>query len=186
MTAPKPNAPAVRSSRDPYDVIVIGAGLNGLTTAAYLARAGVSVLVLERRDRIGGSTVTEEFAPGFSADVCRHDAGAMPMRIYRELDLARHGLKMISTGARVIAQGTGGETLAFSPDLQHKPDRLHRLSKADADRWPEFAARVNALSGFLERMYAAPVPSVDASSRCWLGGLRCCCSRGGWCSLLGA
>ena len=145
------------------DTIVIGAGLNGLTTAAYLARSGQRVLVLERRATIGGSTTTEEFAPGFSADVCRHDAGWLSPHIIGDLQLEQHGLRMHSTGSTVLALGTNGAALAFGangPDL----DALRRLSPADATRWPEFAARVKALTGFLEHLYAAPVPGIDASS----------------------
>ena len=148
----------------PYDTIVIGAGLNGLTAAAYLAKGGARVLVLERRSVIGGSTTTEEFAPGFRADTCRHDAGWLSPKLVSELELVRHGLKLASNEARIVAPGTNGELLAFGsrgPDIES----LKRLSARDAAAWPAFAARIEALCGFLTQMYAAPVPSPDASSR---------------------
>lgn len=147
-----------------YDVVVIGAGLNGLVAAAYLAKGGARVLVVERRGTIGGSTTTEEFAPGFRADTCRHDAGALSMDIVRDLDLSGHGLQLASHASQVVAPGTNGELLGFGsggPGIES----LRRLSARDAAAWPAFAARVEALCGFLNRMYGAPVPSPDASSR---------------------
>ena len=148
--------------REPYDAIVIGAGLNGLTAAAYLARGGVRVLVLERRATIGGSTTTEEFAPGYRVDACRHDAGWIAPAIVEQLELARHGLQRLSGGARTIAPAPDGSALhmgrgALEASLRH-------LSPADAARWPAFAERVRALAGFLGRTYRAPVPGPDASS----------------------
>ena len=70
-----------------YDAIVIGAGVNGLTAAAYLARAKRRVLVLERRHALGGLCATEEFHPGFRADICVDDPGWMPPRVQRDLGL---------------------------------------------------------------------------------------------------
>ena len=75
-----------------YDVVVIGGGHNGLTAAAYLARAGRSVLVVERRHVLGGAAVTEEVFPGFRFSVCSYVVSLLRPEIIRELDLPRHGL----------------------------------------------------------------------------------------------
>src|SRR5918999_497041 len=78
-----------------YDVIVIGGGHNGLVNAAYLARAGKRVLVLERRYVLGGAAVTEEVFPGFKFSVCSYVVSLLRPEIIRELDLPRHGLEIL-------------------------------------------------------------------------------------------
>src|SRR5712671_1120845 len=84
-----------RSMTDKYDVIVIGGGHNGLVNAAYLARAGKRVLVLERRHVLGGACVTEEVFPGFKFSVCSYVVSLLRPEIIRELDLPRHGLEIL-------------------------------------------------------------------------------------------
>src|SRR5947207_10378246 len=78
-----------------YDIIIVGAGHNGLVAAAYLARAGKRVLVLERRHLVGGAAVTEEVFPGFKFSVCSYVVSLLRPEIIRDLDLARHGLEIL-------------------------------------------------------------------------------------------
>ncbi len=78
-----------------YDAIVIGGGHNGLVNAAYLARAGKKVLVLERRHVLGGAAVTEEIFPGFKFSVCSYVVSLLRPEIIRDLDLPRHGLEIL-------------------------------------------------------------------------------------------
>src|SRR5215468_8076032 len=79
----------------PYDAVIVGGGHNGLVTAAYLARAGRKVLVLERRPVLGGAAVTEEVFPGFRFSVCSYVVSLLRPEIIRELDLPRHGLEIL-------------------------------------------------------------------------------------------
>src|SRR5215472_867197 len=78
-----------------YDAIVVGGGHNGLTAAAYLARAGMSVLVLERREIVGGCCVTEEIAPGCRVSTTSYVASMLRPEVIKDLDLLRHGLRMV-------------------------------------------------------------------------------------------
>src|ERR1700730_5433312 len=86
---------AAANGNSKYDAIIIGGGHNGLTTAAYLARAGKKVLVLERRHVLGGAAVTEEIVPGFLFSECSYVVSLLRPEIIRELDLPRHGLEIL-------------------------------------------------------------------------------------------
>jgi phytoene dehydrogenase-like protein len=147
-----------------YDIAVIGGGLNGLTAAAYLARAGRTVVLFEASDCIGGSAATAEFAPGFRVDLMRHDAGHMPVGILRDLDLASHGLRIVSSNAEILSLGEDGSALRLDTRTPGEPgEALQRLSPRDAAAWPEFASRIAAIAGFLGLTYTAPMPGVDAA-----------------------
>ncbi|MDH4141971.1 MAG: FAD-dependent oxidoreductase, partial [Chloroflexota bacterium] len=83
-----------------FDAIVVGAGHNGLVTAAYLARAGRTVLVLEQRERVGGAADTSEIMPGVRVPTVAHTVGRLRPSVVRELDLKRHGLELIAPEVR--------------------------------------------------------------------------------------
>ncbi|HVT40831.1 MAG TPA: NAD(P)/FAD-dependent oxidoreductase [Gemmatimonadaceae bacterium] len=154
-----------------YDAVVIGAGLNGLVTAGYLARGGLAVLVLEQRDNVGGSAVTEEFAPGFRCDTCVHDVGWISPRMVRDLDLPRYGLVLQSHGDAVLAPDGHGGFLRLHSTTAGTVESLRKFSTTDAAKWPAFAARIAGLASFLETVYAAPAPNIHASSTGELLGL---------------
>src|SRR5579885_3484984 len=113
-------------ARDP-DVVIVGAGHNGLVCAFYLARAGLKVTVLERRAVVGGAAVTEEFHPGFRNSVASYTVSLLQPKIIADLDLARHGLRIVprklpnflpTEDGRYLAVGGGrtkSEVAKFSP-----------------------------------------------------------------------
>ena len=86
-------------STNAYDVAIIGGGHNGLVCAAYLARAGTSVVVLEKNDVLGGAAVTEEFHPGFRNSVAAYTVSLLNPKVIRDLELARHGLTIVERPA---------------------------------------------------------------------------------------
>ena len=153
-----------------YDAIIIGAGHNGLVTAAYLAKAGKSVLVLERRDIPGGTLVTEEFE-GFKADSLQ--SGILCPDIIRDLNLPRFpgprggagtgGLRPepASTKPEFISLLDVSHALSVTYDDPAKTiESIKRFSAADAARWPDFLAFMAKATSFLEAAYSTPMPRL--------------------------
>ena len=103
------------AARTHYDSIVVGGGHNGLVCAAYLARGGRRVLVLEAADRVGGAAVTREFAPGFKVSACAHLLHLMPPALIRDLGLEAHGLKLAAQNLPTVALAADGRHLSFGP-----------------------------------------------------------------------
>ncbi|MDB4914347.1 MAG: hypothetical protein JWM95_1991 [Gemmatimonadetes bacterium] len=144
-----------------HDVVIIGAGVNGLTTAAYLARAGRKVLVLEQRAMIGGLCSTEEFHPGFHANTCIDDTGWIPPSVMRDLGLSAFGT--IAPVSMTIP-GSGNGPIVITPDVRATSESLKRYSSSDAAKWPEFCAFVARLCGFLEALYTVRAPAVESTA----------------------
>src|ERR1700686_3041265 len=99
-----------------YDCIVVGGGHNGLVCAAYLARSGRSVLVLEAANQVGGAAVTREFAPGFKVSACAHLLHLMPGSMIKDLGLDSRGLQMAATGMPTTAIAPDQSPLPIDPD----------------------------------------------------------------------
>ncbi len=143
-----------------HDVIVIGAGHNGLTAAAYLARGGRRVLVLEARDRVGGAAVTEEIAPGVRGPALAHTVGRLRPSVARELGLAGHGLALVAPEVRVFAPQPDGRAVTLWADLGRTVDGLRAWSDQDATAFVEFDRRVRALARFLADIGEETPPDI--------------------------
>ncbi len=144
-----------------YDAIVIGADLNGLVTAAYLARAGKKVLVLDRHGQPGGAAITEEVFPGFRFNTVQHDAGWLNPAIAKDLHLAQHGLRLIQPEVTAFEPGSG---LVLWRDEAKTAQAIARFSKSDAEKWPAFSAQLLKLAGFLERVYTLTPPQITTTN----------------------
>jgi phytoene dehydrogenase-like protein len=140
------------------ELIVIGAGVNGLVTAAYLARAGLKVLVLEARDRPGGLATTEETVPGFHFETVGLDAGWLLPDIVKDLRLGSIQLEVPETS--VFSPLPDGAALTIRTDPARTAEGLARFAPEDARRWPAFAAKVGRFARVLESAYAATPPHV--------------------------
>lgn len=143
-----------------FDVVVLGAGHNGLVAATYLARAGRSVLVLERRERVGGSADTAELAPGARVPTVAHTVGRLRPSIARELELKRHGLELIAPDVRAFAPQPDGRSVALWRDVAATQASLRAWSEADATAYALFDTRVRALSRFLADLAEETPPDV--------------------------
>src|SRR6266581_5491988 len=123
-----------------WDVIVIGAGHNGLVTAAYLARAGRRVLVLERRELVGGACVTEEVWPGFKVSTAAYVTSLLRPEIIRDLALARHGLELLPRSPSSFTPFPDGRYLLMGPDREMTRREVAKFSTRDAENLPKFEA----------------------------------------------
>ena len=142
------------------DVIVIGAGVNGLVTAAFLAKAGLKPLVLERGERVGGCAITSEIAPGFRCPALAHMAAIDPA-IVRALGLERHGLQIIQPQARACAPAEDGRALVLWADAGRAAKSIAAFSARDAQQYPRWLDSFARISAVLRAMNTAPPPSID-------------------------
>src|SRR6202165_5782271 len=127
-----------------YDAIVIGGRHNGLPTAAYLARAGKKVLVLERRHVLGGAAVTEEVFPGFRFSVCSYVVSLLRPEIIRDLDLPRHGLEILPLDGTFTPMPSG-DYLWRVNDHGKTRREIARHSRVDAEAYEEFGKAMKAM-----------------------------------------
>lgn len=142
-----------------FDVIVIGAGLNGLVAANYLAKAGKKVLVLERRGIAGGQAVTEPFGDRQFVDSL-HAGGQLRPDIVSDLNLDRHGLPK-AVGEPLISILPDGRQLRLTADAdQQTLASIASVSKHDAERWPGFVAFMAQATAFLDAAYGTPMPRM--------------------------
>jgi phytoene dehydrogenase-like protein len=132
-----------------YDVIVIGGGHNGLTNAAYLAKAGKKVVVLERRHVLGGAAVTEEIIPGFLFSECSYVVSLLRPEIIRDLDLPRHGLEILPLDGTFTPMPSG-DYLWRMNDHGRTVREIRRHSRVDAEAYEEFSKMMTPMCRFVK------------------------------------
>ena len=148
-----------------YDAVVVGAGHNALVTAALLAREGWRVLVLERREALGGAAATEEVFPGCRANVAAQDAGLFQREIVSDLGLDSHGLEWIHPPAVATSLTGGGDALTLWRNPGRAGEELARVSRADASRLPDWADYLRTMARVLRVALGHPAPVLHDASR---------------------
>jgi phytoene dehydrogenase-like protein len=132
-----------------YDAIIIGGGHNGLTAAAYLARAGRKVLVLERRHVLGGAAVTEEVFPGFRFSVCSYVVSLLRPEIIRDLDLPRHGLEILPLDGTFTPMANGNYLWRVNDHARTRRE-IARHSRLDAEAYDEYGKAMVEMARFVK------------------------------------
>lgn len=143
-----------------FDAIIIGAGHNGLTAAAYLARAGLGVLVVEKSNMAGGAAVSREIEPGYISSSCSYALSLLRQEVIHDLDLTRHGLSVLPYGGSVSLLGDGKYIASSNhPDIMRR--EIARFSARDADAMQRFARDLRRQADFIRplMMQSPPDPA---------------------------
>jgi phytoene dehydrogenase-like protein len=157
MSGPRPE-PA-------WDVVIIGAGHNALIAAAYIARAGLRTLVLERRDRVGGAADTTQLAKGIRVPTLAHTVGRLRASVQKDLELKRHGLSLVAPDVRVFAPSADGSAITLLGDAEKTAVGFRiggTLRAHDAEAYVPFDRRVRRLGRFLDTIGRSTPPDIEA------------------------
>ena len=151
-------------SKSIYDAIIIGAGHNGLTAAAYLARGGYSTLVVERRDIVGGCCVTEEIAPDCRASTTSYIASMLRPEVIRDLHLADHGLRMVSCDPALQVPFPDGHLVSWWSNRDQVVEDLRKISPRDAETFVRVDDSLKKLARYLQPFFLEPPPEPGTQS----------------------
>ncbi|PKA47487.1 prolycopene isomerase [Apostasia shenzhenica] len=157
---------ASSSSNKKYDAVVIGGGHNGLTAAAYLARSGLSVAVLERRHLVGGAAVTEEIVPGFRFSRCSYLQSLLRPSVIQELELLRHGMKLLRRNPSSFTPCLDGRCLTLGSDAELNYSEIAKFSVKDAMAYPRYEEQLLKFCKFINSLLDSHPPEIrrDAQS----------------------
>ena len=147
-----------------YDAIVVGGGHNGLATAAYLGRAGLTTLVLERRAVLGGAAVSEHPWPGYTVSTLSYVLSLMPPEVIRELELHRHGLTLYPLAADYYVPFPDGSHLLLTKDPAQATTEIAKFSRKDAETWPLFSEYLAKIARLVRPLLLMTPPAVGAKS----------------------
>jgi len=153
------------------DIVIIGGGHNGLVTAFYLAKAGFKPLVLERRNQVGGAAITEEFHPGFHSSLLAHSTGPLRPKVVSDMQLEKHGLKLIAPEVAVTSLSPDGRALILYRDLNKAAQEIAKFSEADAAKYREFHSALEKPSRVISKALALTPPEISRPSKADLFGL---------------
>ena len=142
------------------DAVIVGGGHNGLITAAYLARAGLRVTVLERRDLVGGACVTEEVWPGYKVSTLSYLCSLLQPKIIRDLDLSKFGFHLYPKDPSFFSAFPDGRHLFFWRDMAATHKELARFSTRDADIYPEYERQLARLAEWVEGLLMRTPPNI--------------------------
>jgi phytoene dehydrogenase-like protein len=147
-----------------YDAIVIGGGHNGLTAAAYLARGGLSTLVLERREIVGGCCVTEEIAPGCRVSTTSYIASMLRPEVIRDLNLIDHGLRMVPCDPAIQVPFPDGQVVPWWANRERAKKEFSKISAKDAERFVRMDDQLKKLASYLQPFFLEAPPEIDTRS----------------------
>ena len=154
-----------------FDAVIVGAGHNGLTCAAYLAAAGKSVCMVERRAIVGGAAVTEEFHPGFRNSTASYTVSLLDPQVIADLNLARHGLRIVERPFANFLPLPGDAYLKVGGGLAATQTELARHSVRDAERLPAYYAMLDRVADVLRTLLRQTPPNIRGGGRRDLGAM---------------
>jgi phytoene dehydrogenase-like protein len=153
------------------DIIIVGGGHNGLVAAFYLAKAGFKPLVLERRAQVGGSAITEEFHPGFRCSTLSHNTGPLHAAVVRDMQLERHGLKLITPEVRTVSLLPDGRSLVLYSDPKKAAQEIAQWSPKDAAAYADIGAALGKIGKVIGEALTLTPPNIDHPSSGDLWGM---------------
>ena len=151
-----------------YDVIIIGAGHNGLTCAGYLARAGLKVKLLEKRDIVGGAAVTEEFYPGFRNSICSYIVSTLSPYVIKELELERYGMELIERASGMMSALPDGRHLIAGESAEKDAIEIAKFNPQDVSSYEKFSSELSELAKIFRTIINKRPPNIGGGFSSWL------------------